>query len=150
MYCYLCVQTAKGTVGTAVVVCGLSPEISDLQDLLIHISKGVSMYAHKARELDAIDPDIDLFVVKALFTTITNVNFDEERMETMLKEASRMKEKAKLLYEKACGKSGKNPENLGGPAAYAHPDNRDDMIRDGEKVTPESWSQTHGEVVQGL
>lgn len=150
MYCYQCEQTAKGTGCTAFGVCGKSPEISDLQDLLIHISKGVSMYAHKARELDAIDPDIDLFVVKALFTTITNVNFDEERMETMLKEASRMKEKAKLLYEKACGKSGKNPENLGGPAAYALPDNRDDMIRDGEKVTPEAWSQKHGEVVQGL
>ncbi|WP_352396933.1 hydroxylamine reductase [Aminobacterium colombiense] len=150
MYCYQCEQTAKGTGCTAFGVCGKSPEISDLQDLLIHISKGVSMYAHKARELDAIDSDIDLFVVKALFTTITNVNFDEERMETMLKEASRMKEKAKLLYEKACEKSGKNPENLGGPAAYALPDNRDDMIRDGEKVTPEAWSQKHGEVVQGL
>ncbi len=150
MYCYQCEQTAKGTGCTAFGVCGKSPEVSDLQDLLIHITKGISMYASKAREMGTIDRNIDVFVIKALFTTITNVNFDEERMEKMLKEAASMKEKARDLYEQACVKSGKKPEELKGPASYMLPDSRDEMIRDGEKVTPEAWAAKYGEVMQGL
>ena len=80
MFCYQCEQTAKGTGCNVMGVCGKSAEVSDLQDLLIHAAKGISMYAHRARLLGAADRGIDRFVVEALFTTVTNVNFDNIRM----------------------------------------------------------------------
>ena len=87
MYCYQCEQTAKGTGCTAFGVCGKSPEVADLQDLLLYVTQGVSQYAHRARALGAIDKDVDVFVTEALFTTITNVNFDEERIEALIRKA---------------------------------------------------------------
>ena len=55
MFCYQCEQTAKGTGCTVMGVCGKSAEVSDLQDLLIHATKGIAMAAHRARELGAAD-----------------------------------------------------------------------------------------------
>ncbi|TDY60880.1 hydroxylamine reductase precursor [Aminivibrio pyruvatiphilus] len=150
MFCYQCEQTAKGTGCTAFGVCGKSPEVADLQDLLIYLAKGVSMYAHRARQLGAVDRNVDVFVVEALFTTITNVNFDEARMEAMIRKAGEVREAAKKLYEDACRKAGKTPETLGGPAVFPVPSSRSEMINAGEKVNPEAGSEVHGEVVQGL
>lgn len=150
MFCYQCEQTAKGTGCTAFGVCGKSPEVADLQDLLIHLAEGVSMYAHRARQLGAVDRNVDVFVVEALFTTITNVNFDETRMEAMIRKAGEVREEAKKLYEDACRKAGKTPETLGGPAVFPVPSSRSEMINAGEKVNPEAGSGKHGEVVQGL
>jgi hydroxylamine reductase len=48
--------------------------------MLTHVAIGISTYAHLARELGAKDRDIDVFVVQALFSTVTNVNFDPERL----------------------------------------------------------------------
>ena len=132
MFCYQCEQTAKGTGCTAFGVCGKSPEVSDLQDLLIHVTKGVSMYAHRARALGVKDPEVDSFVLEALFTTVTNVNFDEERMEWMIRRAEGMREKARNMYEEACNKAGKAPEALAGPATFELGSNRDELIRQGE------------------
>jgi hydroxylamine reductase len=71
MYCYQCEQTAKGIACTTSGVCGKKPETAALQDLLIHTAKGVSMYAHRARTFGAIDHEADVFVIEALFTTVT-------------------------------------------------------------------------------
>ena len=150
MFCYQCEQTAKGTGCTAFGVCGKSPEVADLQDLLLHVTKGISMYAHRARQLGAIEKNVDAFVVESLFTTITNVNFDEARMERLIRKAEEVRDSAKTLYEDACSKSGKTPETLGGPAVFPIPATRDAMINEGGKVTPEVWSEKYGEVVQGL
>ncbi len=150
MFCYQCEQTAKGTGCTAFGVCGKSPEVADLQDLLLHATKGISMYAHRARQLGAIDKNVDVFVVESLFTTITNVNFDEARMERLIRKAGEVRGSARALYEDACSKAGKTPETLGGPAVFPIPATRAEMIDEGGKVTPEAWSEKYGEVVQGL
>lgn len=150
MFCYQCEQTAKGTGCTAFGVCGKSPEVSDLQDLLIHVTKGVSMYAHRARALGVKDPEVDSFVLEALFTTVTNVNFDEERMEWMIRRAEDMREKARNMYEEACNKAGKTPEALTGPATFELGSNRDELIRQGEGLTPEARAEKWGELIGGL
>ncbi len=150
MFCYQCEQTAKGTGCTAFGVCGKSPEVADLQDLLIYLAKGISMYAHRAGQLGGVDKMVDVFVVEALFTTITNVNFDEARMEALIRKAGEVRNAAKKLYEDACRKAGKTPETLGGPAVFPVPSSRSEMINAGEKVNPEAGSEKHGEVVQGL
>lgn len=150
MFCYQCEQTAKGTGCTAFGVCGKSPEVSDLQDLLIHVTKGISMYAHRARVLGVKDPEVDSFVLEALFTTVTNVNFDEERMEWMIRRAEGMREKARNMYEEACNKAGKTPEALTGPATFELGSNRDELIRQGEGLTPEARAEKWGELIGGL
>ena len=150
MFCYQCEQTAKGTGCTVFGVCGKSPEVSDLQDLLIHVTKGISMYAHRARALGVKDPEVDSFVLEALFTTVTNVNFDEERMEWMIRRAEDMREKARNMYEEACNKAGKTPEALTGPATFELGSNRDELIRQGEGLTPEARAEKWGELIGGL
>ncbi len=150
MFCYQCEQTAKGTGCTAVGVCGKSPEVANLQDLLVYLSKGMSMYANRARRLGARDRDVDLFVVEALFSTITNVNFDEERMESLIARAVDMRKKAKGLYEKAFATAGKEPGRLYGPALFEPSPAREEMIRQGSELNPEAGAKKHGEVLQGL
>ena len=99
MFCYQCEQTARGTGCTVQGVCGKDATVAALQDLLIHAAKGVAQYAHRARELGAKDRDVDVFVVQALFSTITNVDFDPARLQEWLKKAASMRDKAKALYE---------------------------------------------------
>ncbi len=119
MFCYQCEQTAKGTgCNMAMGVCGKEAQTSDLQDLLVYAAMGISQYAHRAAELGKRDREIDVFILEALFTTVTNVNFDPERIFGILKRAGLFKEKAKRLYEDACRSAGKTPEKLQGPALW--------------------------------
>ncbi|MDN5319555.1 MAG: hydroxylamine reductase [Thermovirga sp.] len=150
MFCYQCEQTAKGAGCTVAGVCGKSPAVSDMQDLLVHITKGISMYAHRAREFGVKDKEIDTFVVEALFSTITNVNFDEDRMEGLIKKAVELREKAKRLYEESCKKAGTSPEELTGPATFDPGTTKTEMISKGEEVTPAKGAEKRGEVIQGM
>ncbi|WP_440940984.1 hydroxylamine reductase [Immundisolibacter sp.] len=121
MFCYQCEQTARSrrgdgcahTVGT----CGKDAVTADLQDLLIYLLKGVSMYAHRAAELGARDRGVDVFVIESLFTTLTNVNFDPARFEALIARATQMRDRARTCYEAACADAGRTPESLSGPAA---------------------------------
>ncbi len=112
MFCYQCEQTAKGTGCTVHGVCGKDPVVAGLQDLLIYIAEGVAQSAHRARQLGKTDREIDQCVIKALFTTVTNVNFDPERIREMILCASNAAAKAKALYESACKAAGKQPEDI--------------------------------------
>ena len=150
MFCYQCEQTAKGTGCTVMGVCGKSAEVSDLQDLLIHAAKGIAMYAHRARGLGAVDGEIDRFVVEALFTTVTNVNFDNIRMAEMITQAGLVRSRARRLYEDACARAGRTAESLSGPAADPLPESMADMAIAGGQYTPRSWAEKRGDVVQGL
>ncbi len=97
MYCYQCEQTAKGEGCTKIGVCGKTPTVAALQDLLVTVAMEISFYADQARAENKIDITVDRFVVKALFTTVTNVNFDPARMEALLSEAEQVRQTAKQL-----------------------------------------------------
>ncbi len=118
MFCYQCELTAKGTGCTVQGVCGKDETCAILQDLLLYATKGVAQYAHRARQLGATHREVNAFTVEALFATITNVDFDPERLENLLRHAAQMRLNAKRMYEDACRKAGKTPENLSGPAAW--------------------------------
>ena len=150
MYCYQCEQTAKGVGCTTSGVCGKSPRAAALQDLLIHAAKGISMYAHRARALGVSDRDVDVFVIEALFTTVTNVNFDEERIERILRRAAELRDHARTLYEDAARGAGKAPERLDGPAAWVPAGDLDGLVRQGEDVGIERRREALGEDVAGL
>jgi len=116
MFCYQCEQTSNGQACTRIGVCGKSPEASLLQDLLLHLLKGIGILGHKLRELGHCDEKTDLFVYEALFTTVTNVDFDPQRLLGWIDQAYRtketLKEKFHELYLKKNGLafSGQLPE----------------------------------------
>jgi hydroxylamine reductase len=105
MFCYQCEQTSKGTGCEKVGVCGKDAQTAALQDLLIYASKGLARYLHRMRKLGATDRPADQFVCEALFTTITNVNFDPQRLRTLLIKASEINGRLKAAYEKAGGEA---------------------------------------------
>ncbi|MHC5136860.1 MAG: hydroxylamine reductase, partial [Planctomycetota bacterium] len=102
MFCYQCEQSAGGKGCTKIGVCGKTPETAELQDLLVYASQGISMYAYRAGQLGLSDRTIDHFVTEALFTTVTNVNFDPVRLEALVAKAGQILGQAKSLYSKAC------------------------------------------------
>jgi len=150
MFCYQCEQTAKGTGCTVQGVCGKDAVTATLQDLLIHATKGLAQYAHRARELGIKDREIDVFVIEALFSTITNVDFDPERLRGLLVRAGELRDRARGLYEEACRSSGREPETLDGPAAWTPAADLDGLVRQGEEVTIEKRRGSLGDDVTGL
>jgi hydroxylamine reductase len=151
MFCYQCEQTAKGTGCTAFGVCGKDPEVAALQDLLIHVTAEVSQFAHRAWALGASDRAINVFVVEALFTTVTNVNFDPKRMETLLHRAYEIKDRARKLYEESAAKAGREPEKLRCDLVR-QPGELDlnALVRLGEQCSPEADIEKFGATVGGL
>ena len=109
MFCNQCEQTAKGTGCTVMGVCGKQPDAAAIQDLIVYATRGLSLTALAAREKGIVDAEADRLVVAALFTTVTNVNFDVASLEARLR---RVVEARKALAQKA-GFSAAS-----GPAAY--------------------------------
>ncbi|MBT9137264.1 MAG: Hydroxylamine reductase [Firmicutes bacterium] len=79
MFCNQCEQTAKGTGCTIMGVCGKDEDINSLQSTLIYGLKGIAAYDFHARELGYADSEVAAFYSKALFSTVTNVDFDLNR-----------------------------------------------------------------------
>ncbi len=100
MFCYQCQETARNEGCTVRGVCGKSAEVANLQDLLVYILKGISVYAEKAK-----DEGLDLnkktgpFLMEALFATITNANFDEKRFEELIQDAFQLRDEVKAEFE---------------------------------------------------
>lgn len=118
MFCYQCEQTAQGKGCTQIGVCGKDGDTSNLQDLLLYITKGISQYSYLAGAKGKRNAHVDHYVVESLFTTITNVNFDSENLKGMVQNAFQVRNKAKELYLQACMEMGEIPEVLSGPALY--------------------------------
>ncbi len=109
MFCNQCEQTAKGTGCTTMGVCGKQADTAAIQDLIVYATRGLSLAALAAREKGIVDAEADRLSVAALFITVTNVNFDNPKLEAMLR---RVVEARKALAKKA-GFSASS-----GPAAY--------------------------------
>ncbi len=151
MFCYQCEQTAKGTGCTAYGVCGKDPETADLQDLLIYALKDIARYAHAARELGVINKDVNIFTVKALFSTLTNVNFDISRFQTLMKQAATIRDKARTMYEQACKKAGKEPERFDCEVEWWDAvDELTELDREGESLSIQRRIGNLGDDIAGL
>ncbi|MFN8614941.1 MAG: hydroxylamine reductase [Vampirovibrionales bacterium] len=118
MFCYQCEQTAHCTGCTTLGICGKSPDCAALQDVMVHIAKGISQYAHRANGLGLRKESIDAKVFEALFMTLTNVNFDENEHVSYIQGMTQTLEEARKLYYDGCFQQGKTPELLEGPAEW--------------------------------
>jgi hydroxylamine reductase len=150
MFCYQCEQTARGTGCTAHGICGKDPETAALQDVLTHLTKGIAQYAQKAADLDATDREVEVFIVEALFTTVTNVNFDPTRLETVIRKGEVVRANARRLYEDACAAAGKAPETLEGPAICELADDIDGLVAQALQIGITARQGRQGETVVGL
>ena len=104
MLCNQCEQTAKGTGCTVVGVCGKKPEVAALQDLLLYVVEGLSLYAHEGRKVGVLDQEVNAFTCEAVFSTLTNVNFDPERLQSLIKHCIELTGRLKEKVSKAGGK----------------------------------------------
>jgi hydroxylamine reductase len=101
MFCYQCEQTAKGEGCNKMGVCGKSPEVAALQDVLVYALTGLSVVAFQGRKAGIVDHEINVFTAKALFSTLTNVNFDPERIIELIKKCVSLRESLKNKIKKA-------------------------------------------------
>jgi hydroxylamine reductase len=98
MFCYQCEQAAKNEACTVSGACGKDPVVAALQDLLIENLTGIAFYAHKLHGLGIPTPEADAALIEGLFTTITNVNFDPERMRDIVLASQAAKETTRAAY----------------------------------------------------
>ncbi len=93
MFCFQCQEAAKGTGCTIKGVCGKTPEVAGIQDVLLYFLRGLSVYAEMGRENGIENPEVDQFVFEGLFMTITNANFDHHRFEEKLDQGFELRKK---------------------------------------------------------
>lgn len=127
MFCYQCEQTAGGKGCTQMGVCGKTPEIAGLQDLLLYQLKGISCYAKQLIDKgEPIDKDIVEFVENSLFTTLTNVNFDAHVHVEMLEESQKIKERLRdMVNDFDCSRE---------QATYVLSSTKEEMLKDAVKA----------------
>lgn len=101
MYCRQCEQTAQGTGCTVKGVCGKEDRTAISQDLVVHSLKGLAVWGNLARDYGVKDQETDRFVMEALFTTVTNVDFDEDKCLDFVLRSQVIKEKLKKLFLEA-------------------------------------------------
>ena len=104
MFCYQCEQTAKGEGCTKGGVCGKPSEVAALQDLLIYALKGLSLYAVEGRKVGVNDHEVNLFTCEAIFSTLTNVDFDPERFVSLISRCVKLRNQLKEKVSSAGGK----------------------------------------------
>jgi hydroxylamine reductase len=130
MYCNQCEQTAKGIACTKIGVCGKNEEVSDIEDVLIHALCGMSLFANEAREKGIVDDTVDRFTMEAVFSTLTNVDFDPERFVVLIKKTVELREALKGQVAAAGGKT-----DFDHPAAsYTPADSVDGLAKQGAEL----------------
>lgn len=123
MFCYQCEQTAGGKGCTKLGVCGKTPEIANLQDLLIYQLKGISFYARHILDSGLnVDKSVVSFIENCLFTTLTNVNFNVDDHVHLLKQSQNIKNNLKNIVG--------TTDYITPSAAYELPETKADMLRD--------------------
>jgi len=149
MFCYQCEQTAKGTGCTSRGVCGKDAETAALQDLLVHAVEGISRYARRLRGLGVTDHQADVFVIEGLFSTVTNVDFDPDRLEGLLRKGQALADRLKGRYEQECLRAGRKPEAMRGPSCRLAGD-RAGLLEQAEALRLAARVEALGADVAGL
>ena len=135
MFCYQCEQTANGKGCTRLGVCGKTPEIANLQDLLIYQVKGISCYGKVLSELGhPIEKAVIAFIESVLFTTLTNVNFDAEVHVQLLQESQKIKDSLREKVSASEGSSNLHDSDYcschTAQAQYRRPSTKSEMLHD--------------------
>jgi len=121
MFCYQCEQRAGESGCTVSGVCGKNPRVAALQDLLIHQLKGIGFYGNKAVENGYVPSEkLSVFVADGLFSTLTNVSFDEDKFADLVILSNEIKKEMKEA-SKVIGSEF---------AEYVAPSDKEEMIKE--------------------
>lgn len=131
MFCNQCEQVSKGGACIKIGTCGKNPDVAALQDLLIHALKGLSLYAVEGRKVGVKNDEVDEFTVVALFSTLTNVNFDPQRFAVMINECVRLRDSLKAEVGAAAGRTDISES----AARFTPAGTTDDMVKQGDAST---------------
>jgi len=102
MFCFQCQEAAKGTGCTIKGVCGKTDDVANMQDLLLFVLKGISIYTKAARENKVeYDKKINKFIFDGLFATITNANFDKKVFIERVREGLEIRNSVRLALKDA-------------------------------------------------
>ena len=134
MFCFQCEQTAKGEGCTKIGVCGKQPEVAELQDVLVYAAKGLAQVANEGRKVGVRDPNIDRFACEALFSTLTNVDFDPDRFVGLISQCVDYREQLKQKVAAAGGWA----DYTSGPATFSPESTIDALAAQGENFGPEA------------
>jgi len=119
MFCFQCQETARNQGCTVAGVCGKKEDVSNLQDLLVFVMRGIAAVSTCTKQES--NPEIGRYLCRALFATITNTNFDAKAIENFITEGIQLREKIKGTIEKLCPgyESIDHVSWIGEPADYA-------------------------------
>jgi hydroxylamine reductase len=131
MFCYQCEQTAKGQACTVLGVCGKQPEVAALQDLLIYSLQGLAQVAGAGRGVGISDRAVNVFTVEAMFSTLTNVDFDPERFVQLINRSVELREALKQKVKAAGGPADFPP----GPATFKPAGAMEGLLKQAEAAT---------------
>ncbi len=98
MFCRQCEQTAQGKGCTLKGVCGKDDRTAAMQDLLIYALQGIAVWGRLARDVGVKDASTDRFLMEGLFTTVTNVDFDEARCAEFVAKSRPVRERIRKLF----------------------------------------------------
>ncbi|WP_319521276.1 hydroxylamine reductase [uncultured Desulfosarcina sp.] len=130
MFCFQCEQTAKGEGCTKIGVCGKQPEVAALQDLLIYATKGIAQVAVEGARVNVSDPAVNQFACEAIFSTLTNVDFDPARFVILIDDAVKHREALKAKVQAAGGSAA----FADGPATFTPAGDQAGLVAQGEQV----------------
>jgi len=154
VFCYQCEQTDRShaTPGCASAKgnCGKDATTADLQDLLIHAVKGIAQYNALARGLGKPEREADRFILYAMFTTLTNVNFNAARFVGMLREAAQHRDRVKKAYETLAFAQGVVVREPAGPARWQAGANVAELQAQARLVGVDAGLETVGADIVGL
>jgi len=148
MFCFQCQETAKNSGCTVKGVCGKPEETANLQDLLIFVLKGISVYGEKLKQLGAPDRSNDEFIAQGLFSTITNANWDNTRFAAMIQEGLERRERVREKFLGAYKE--KNGRDFFGPLPDAATWTAGDLDSFTEKAKSVGVLATENEDVRSL
>jgi len=132
MFCYQCEQAAGGKGCTKVGVCGKQPDVAALQDLLVYALKGLSQVAQEGRKVGVNEQGVGPFICKALFSTLTNVNFDAARIADLVNRTVALRDELKGKVTSAGGKG----DLATAPATFVPEGSMDALVAQGERLGP--------------
>ncbi len=113
MFCYQCQEAAKGTGCTIKGVCGKTDEVANLQDLLMYVAKGVAYLANTGRQYNIVNEKADQYLFDSLFITITNANFDKNKIIAKIKEGFKVQDEQKRqLDQQGVSLASPQPANI--------------------------------------
>lgn len=130
MFCYQCEQAANGKGCTKIGVCGKDPSVSALQDLLIYSMKGLSLVAVEGRGYGVTDKEVNVFLAKGLFSTLTNVDFDPVRFDTLIRKSVELRERLADRVKAAGGRT----DFAHGSATFKPGATIDALVKQGREV----------------